>query len=236
VSEGQGPGQDVLVSLNRAATTARLMAGAVHEVNNALQVIAGSVELLEQNPDLSPGAARSLDRIKRQSERAAAALAELQVFTRAPLDGRERFNLREVVRHSLSLRRYAAARAGIAVELLDENTDLGLAIGNPGYVQQAVLNLLINAEQAMTGRDGVVRVTIRRDAERAGVAVADAGAGLSAEATSRLFQPFVTTKAPGDGAGLGLWVTRAIAESFGGTVEVESTAAGTTVTLWLPLA
>ena len=234
MSEEQGPGREVLVSLNRAVTTARLMAGAVHEVNNALQVIAGSVELLEQHPLLPPAFAKSLDRIKRQSERAAAALADLQVFTKAPLEGRERFNLREVVTHALALRRYAAGRLGLTVEAATDDPNVFLAMGNAGYAQQALLNLLINAEQAMTGNPGTLRVRMLGEPDRVGVEVSDTGPGISETVTTRLFEPFATTRNPGEGAGLGLWVSRSIVEAVGGSVEIASTSTGTTAVLWLP--
>lgn len=233
-SEQSPPDRDVLVALNRAATAARLMSGAVHEVNNALQVIAGSVELLEQQPALSPMVVKSLDRIKRQSERAASALAELQAFTKAPLEESARFSLRESVKQAIALRRYAAARIGLTFEFAADEQAADLVTGNAGYLQQAVLNLIVNAEQSMAGRQGTIVVTMRSEAERVGVEVADAGPGLSDAAQARLFQPFATTKEPREGAGLGLWVTRSLVESVGGSLEITSAPTGTSVVLWLP--
>ncbi len=233
-SEQSPPDRDVLVALNRSATIARLLSGAVHDVNNALQVIAGSVELLEQQPGLPQAVAKSLDRIKRQSERAAGALAELQAFTKASLEGRERVSLRECVRQAIALRRYAAARLGLTFELKADEQGVDVVVGNAGFLQQAVLNVLVNAEQAMSERQGVIVVTMRSEPGRTGVEVTDAGSGLSEAAQARLFEPFASTKDPFDGSGLGLWVTRSIVESFGGNVEIASTSTGTTVSLWFP--
>ncbi len=232
--EQSPPNPDVLIALNRAATVARLMSGAVHEVNNALQVIAGSVELLEQQPALSPAIIKSLDRIKRQSERAAGTLAELQAFTKAPLDGRARFSLRELVLHAIALRRYAAARAGVTFDYSDGDEGAGLATGSVGLIEQAVLNLLINAEQAMTGRPGVAVVALRGDTARVGVEIVDAGPGLSEAAQASLFEPFATARDGHDGAGLGLWATQAIVAANGGSLDVSSTPTGLSVVLWLP--
>jgi signal transduction histidine kinase len=234
--EPRSPDDEVLVALNRAATTARLMSGAVHEINNALQVIAGSVELLEQQPALSPPVLKSLDRIKRQTERAAGAVGDLQMFTKAPLDGRERFSLRDVVSHAVSLRRYAVARLGLTLEYKPDEHVNTLVTGNAGLVQQAVLNLLVNAEQAMAGSQGAIVVVIRNSADRAGVQVSDSGPGLGAVAEGELFRPFASTRPPRDGAGLGLWAARTIAQSFGGSVEVASTESGVSVMMWLPRA
>ena len=238
--EQSPPSREVLVALNRAATSARLMAGAVHEVNNALQVIAGSVELLEDQPALPPAILKSLDRIRRQTERAAGALMELQAFTKASLDGRQRFNLRESVSQAISLRRYAVTRLGLKIEFRSDPDAVALVNGNPGYVQQAVINLLVNAEQAMAGTAGAIVVSLRAEAERVGVEVTDAGPGVSDAARALLFEPFVSTKEPSEGTGLGLWATRSIVESLGGSIEVVSPplaadgATGTSVVLWLP--
>ena len=233
-SEQGRPDPEVLVALNRAATSPRLLSGAVHEVNNALQVISGSVELLEQQASLPPGVAKSLDRIRRQSERAAGALAELQAFTKAPLEERERLSLREVVQRAIALRRYAAGRLGLAIELAGNERSLDLIVGNGGYIEQAVLNLLVNAEQAMSGGGGSILVTLRDEPDRVGVEVRDTGPGLADQARARLFEPFATTKPPTEGAGLGLWAARAIVTSCGGSLEIDSAPGGTAVVLWFP--
>lgn len=210
------------------------MAGAVHEVNNALQVIAGSVELLEQQPGLSAALTKSLDRIKRQAERAAAALGELQGFTKAPLDGLERFDVRETVTHAVSLRRYATARAGLTVAF-DADGDAGaLARGNAGLFLQAVLNVLINAEQAVAGTGGTITVEVLDENGRAGVRVSEAGPGVSDAVRPRLFEPFTSTREAREGAGLGLWAAHTILAASGGSVELTSAPTGTSVALWLP--
>lgn len=229
-----GPDRDVLVALNRAATIVRVMSGAIHEVNNALQVIGGSVELLEQQADLPPAVVRSLDRIKRQGERAAEALAELLAFSKAPLDETCRFSLREVLLRAVALRRYATARHNLTIEVQSGGSELDLVSGNPGLVEQALLNLIINAEQAMIGTAGVIVVRTRAEPARVGVEVVDTGGGLSREAQARLYEPFSSTRPAREGAGLGLWASRVVAESFGGSLEVASSGVGTRAVMWLP--
>lgn len=241
------PSRDTLVALNRAATTARLLAGAVHEVNNALMVIAGTVELLAQQPGLPDSVSRALDRIGRQGARAATALAEVLVFTKAPAGERTRLSLRDVAAHSVALRRFAASRANIAMEVLPDDGSATFVLGNRGQVQQILLNLLVNAEQALAPTPGVaadagaaIRVSLVGDAERVGVRVADTGPGLPPGEVG--LEPFRSTKPPQDAAGLGLWSARILAESHGGTLEVEPAAAGTSpgtgpgtsLVLWLP--
>jgi signal transduction histidine kinase len=232
--EGEGPAADVLLALNRASTTARLMAGTIHDVNNALQVISGSVELLEQQQGLPLTVGKSLDRIRRQCERAAELLADVQRFTKAPLEGRERFNLRELVERSIALRRFAATRAGLTVDLQTSDAAGAVAVGNVGLVQQALLNVLVNAEQAMAGAPGVIVVGLRAEGSYSGVEVSDTGGGLDAALLARISEPFASTKSATEGAGLGLWASKTIAEASGGRLDIRSAPTGTTCVLWLP--
>ncbi len=229
----KAPDREVLVALNRAAITARLMAGTVHEVNNALQIIATSVELIGQDA-LTPAVGKSIERITRQTERAAEALLALQRFTKAPLSDLERFDLSECVHQAVALRLYPASRLRVAMRVAPSRGEPVTAVGNAGYVQQAVLNLLVNAEQAMVGVAGEVVVTLRADVARVGVEVRDQGPGLSPEARAHLFEPFASTREPTDGVGLGLWASRSLAEMFQGSLDVDSGPEGTTVVLWLP--
>lgn len=111
------PERDVLVALNQSATAARLLSGAVHEVNNALMVISGTVELLRTRSDLPPPVAESLTRLFNQSGRAAAALGEVLAFTHAPAAEWGRLSLREAAARSVDLRRFAIKRAGLSVRL-----------------------------------------------------------------------------------------------------------------------
>ena len=77
------PSEETLIGLNRLATVARLLSGAIHDVNNALQVISGTVELIESRPDVPPSMREALARLRAQSSRAAGTLTEVQLFTRA---------------------------------------------------------------------------------------------------------------------------------------------------------
>ena len=150
-------------------------------------------------------------------------------------EGVERFSVRDTVTRAVGLRRYAAGRLGLSIELDAPSGASELASANEGYVQQAVLNLLMNAEQAMaSSAPGVIRVALPCTDERIGVRVSDAGPGLSPEVTAERGRPFVSTKAPADGAGLGLWTSERVAQLFGGTLETVSDASGTVATLWLP--
>jgi signal transduction histidine kinase len=224
----------VLIALNRSATVARLLSSAVHEVNNALQVISGTVEILESRPEIDPQLARSLERLRTQSARAAGALADVLVFTKAPIEEQVPVNVRDIASHSVGLRTFAARRAGLALRLdADESTPF-IVRGNRGRLQQAVLNLIVNAEQAVAGSKGTIVISLTPDADCVAIAVSDEGAGVTVQPPEQIFERFVSTRAPHECAGLGLWAARQIAEAHGGTLTLEERSPGVRFVMRIP--
>ena len=110
-------GPDELISLNRLTTVARTVVGTAHALNNALQVIAGSAELLAQQKDLTEGTRRAVDRIQQQTSRAAETLNELMQFARDAQTVPGHLSLRTVATRAVGLRSFAARRAGLEVTL-----------------------------------------------------------------------------------------------------------------------
>jgi signal transduction histidine kinase len=229
------PSDDALLGLNRAVTTAKLQAGAVHEVNNALQVISGTVELLEGRTDLPPTVTAALERLQNQSRRAAAAMAEVLVFTKASRGPRQPINLKDLAVHSLALRQFAIKRARLTSQLETDSSSF-VVIGNRGDLQQALLNVLINAEQALAGTGGTITVKLSAEAGHVVLSVADTGRGVQLASADHAFTPFVTDRDPYESAGLGLWAVRVLIEQHGGTVAVNTSPSGTTVVLRIPQA
>ncbi len=121
------------------------------------------------------------------------------------------------------------------VERLD---DVPPVLGDEGRLSQVILNLLLNAAQAIpsgAASDNEVRVVVRRDGDGVAIEVVDTGAGIAPEALNRIFEPFYTTKPPGIGSGLGLAICRHIVEGHRGRIEAESQLGkGTTMRVWLP--
>jgi two-component system NtrC family sensor kinase len=211
----------VLLALNRSATAARLLPGVIHEINNALQVISGTVELLEARSDLPPATRPSLDRLRNQSTRMAATLSDVQLFIRAPVRDTGRVSLRELAEHSANLRMFAIRRAGLTISVVADQGEI-LVTGNRGQLQQAVLNLIANAEMALAPlRRGAIQVHIEADDAWATLRVSDEGPGVAVQPREAAFEAFTTTREPWEGAGLGLWAARRIAQAHGGTVTVE---------------
>jgi len=122
----------------------------------------------------------------------------------------------------------------------DYGADVPCIFGNEGRLGQVVLNLLVNAAQALPeGAQEANQITLRtfRKGDRVVISVRDSGAGISAENRARLFEPFFTTKPVGVGTGLGLYICRQIVESMGGTISVESVPGnGATFSVELPIA
>ena len=228
------PGRDVLLALNRAASTARLTAGVIHEVNNVLQVISGTVELLQTRPDVPPSMMPALERLSKQTARGAAIFAETMVFTRAATTGADRVNLREVAEHTLHLRAFFIKRANLTSKLVAPEGMRFHVMGNRGQLQQAVMNLLINAEQASAGTKGEIVVELDEKDGFVFVRVIDVGPGMPVAEREMLFEAFVSTREPTEGAGLGLWAARTIAVDHGGTVTVEDRPTGAALVLRLP--
>jgi len=228
---------DDLITLNRSATVARLLSGVVHEVNNALQVIGGTTELLQDSPGLTESVARGLQRIHAQHTRAASALAEVMVFSRQKSDARGVVNVREIVMRSIDLRSYAIGRARLTIEPHIPAEGRFTVDGSAPLLQQALLNLIVNAEQSLAGRvPGAITVAVERQDQWILVRVSDDGAGVDPAVVATMFEPFVTTKPRDEASGIGLTVVKAIAELHGGTLAYEPRSPGASFVLKLPAA
>ncbi len=218
---GRTPGPADLLTLNRAATVARLLAGVTHEVNNALQVIGGTTELLQVTPGLPASVAEGLQRIAVQNARAATAIQEVMLFARQKIDTGGRANLREVANRSAALRSFAIGRARLSIKVDAPSTGRFLVSGSDTLLQLAVLNLIVNAEQALAGRQGgAIRVELEEPPGYVVLRVSDNGPGVDQAVTEDLFESFFTTRAREEASGLGLAVARLAAERCGGTLTL----------------
>jgi two-component system, NtrC family, C4-dicarboxylate transport sensor histidine kinase DctB len=227
---------DDLFTHNRQATVARLVSGAAHEVNNALQVISGSAELLMTSKELPDRVRDGLERIAAHSARAAAAMTGVTVLSRPVPEAHTPVDLRDVATRAASLTRYSVARAGLSLSVEPGDEPLQVEANAPRLLL-AVVNLIANAEQALDGRrSGRITIAVSRDGSFARLAVSDDGPGLSAQMATQAFDAFVTTKPRPDSVGLGLPVARAIAETHAGSLSVEPSASGATFVLRVPLA
>ncbi len=234
-----GPSDETLIALNRLSTVARLLSGAIHDVNNALMVISGTVDILESRPDVPASMRESLAPLRAPSARAAGTLGQVTLFTRAGHGDQQPINLRELAQESLALRDFAIRRARLTATLETAGEGPFIVTGSRGDLQQVLLNLIMNAEDALAGRTGsiLLRLSIEPGPERSEVVlrVIDEGTGVSLVPREAVFDPFVTTNDDWESAGLGLWAARMLVERHGGTLTMEETLAGAVFAMRLPL-
>ena len=222
------PGREDLVTLNRAAMVARLVSGVFHELNNHLLVISGTTELTQDITGLPEPVAKGLARIQGASARATAAVSEVMRFTRARSEpATSSVNMRDLVSHALALRAYAFSKAKLTTSFESPKDGRTKVKGNAGLLEQAVLNLLVNAEQALAGRSGgAIQIQMELPEGWVVLRVSDNGPGIDPSIADRMFEPFATTRSRDESSGLGLFVARQIAEQHGGTLTLEAAAAG----------
>ncbi len=234
---GSTPGPTDLLTLNRGATVARLLSGVAHEVNNALQVIGGTTELLQATSGLPPSVLDGLQRIAQQNTRAAAAIQEVMVFARQKMEVPGRTNLREIANRSVALRSFAIGRAHLSIAVDAPPTGRFLVMGNAGLLQLALLNLIVNAEQALAGQQGgAIHVALEEAPGYVVLRVSDNGPGVDRTAADDMFTTFFTTRSREEASGLGLSVARLVAEQCGGTLTLEDRSPGATFVMRVPAA
>lgn len=215
-----------LVAGEKLSTVAKLAAGVVHEINNPLTAILGYAELLMTKGEHSPEDRERLGLIIQETSRAARMLRNLLKFSRDEAPERRPCSLVDQVRWVLELNDHQLMRAEIEVET--ELAQLPPVWADESQIQQVLVNLVQNARQAMAGRDRPRVLTIKLG-ERAGAVqleVLDTGPGIPPDVLPRVFDAFVTTKPPGEGTGLGLWVSYGIIEKHGGRLWAENRPSG----------
>lgn len=226
------PPEDWLEAANLHATVAQLLSTVIHQVNNALQTIGGHAELLKTDPDVTATTKRRAGTISGVTERTAAMLASFQVFTRPPVEPGV-LDLRELATRALAYRHYGLGRARIQAVI--EGAEAAPVRGEARPLMQAVLNVILNAEQALTGGtgDGRIAIVIGVADGRATLTVDDNGPGAAAEREP----DGQWTLGANNRLGLGLSAARAIVGRFGGELSVgPSPAGGARVVIALPVA
>jgi PAS domain S-box-containing protein len=237
--------EEQLRHVQKLEAVGRLAGGVAHDFNNVLAVILGHVGLLSAGlPEGDPVKSR-LDPIREAAEHAAALTRQLLAFSRKQVMQPRILNLNRVVEQTRGM---LARLLGEDVELVTQlSPNLGNILADPALIEQVIINLAVNARDAMPNGG-----TLRIETEAATIAASDAalpagkyallrvtdtGIGMDAETRSRAFEPFFTTKAPGKGTGLGLSMAYGVVTQSGGTIAVDSESGkGTTFRVYLPCA
>jgi two-component system NtrC family sensor kinase len=216
-----------VIRQERLAAIGVLLSGIAHELNNPLQAISGSAEILLRDPGASPDMRADLELIHKESARASGIIRNLSRFSRQQGAAPSPTSLRDVIASVVELRqrRLHDQQIALVVDAPAEARTMAVL----AELQQVVLNLVVNAEQAIiASRPAVRRIVIRVRAagDRIRLEVEDTGPGVPPGDESKLFQPFFTTKPVGEGTGLGLSVSYGIVRSLGGTMGYRRADAG----------
>jgi hypothetical protein len=239
--------EDQLRHAQRIEALGQLAGGVAHDFNNLLTVITGRAEILQKKVDPAGTIRRDIDLIHKTAARGAALTQQLLAFSRKQVLQPKILDPAAVV----------TGMAPMLHRVIGEHIDLRLTLGatvghvkaDPAQLEQVVLNLVVNARDAMPD-GGVLRLSVDRvelgpavvrrspgahDGPHVRLTVADTGCGMTAETRAHLFEPFFTTKERGRGTGLGLSTVYGIVRQHGGHIEVESEPGhGSAFTIYLP--
>jgi PAS domain S-box-containing protein len=234
-----------LAQSEKLASLGQFVAGIAHEINNPLQGVLGHLELLMWSPPGYTGGEsrrtfkKDLRRIYHEADRAAKIVRNLLTFTGSHRMTRRRLRVDRVLTRALASRRTALASQGIEI-VRQSHGDVPPILGDQLLLQQAILNVLTNAEHAIAGSGGHGTIVIRTEAptpQTVRITVRDTGPGMSPSVLPRIFDPFFTTKEVGQGTGLGLTLTYGVIQEHGGTIQASNAPEGGAVfTIELPAA
>ncbi|HMD39129.1 MAG TPA: ATP-binding protein [Candidatus Acidoferrum sp.] len=214
--------QAKLLQTEKLAALGQMVTGVAHELSNPLTSILGYSQRLLVRKDLA-GRTEEARQIYQEAERASTILRQLLLTARETRPERKKVALNEVVLRAMELQRFGSAAEKIRVEL-DLDPTLPFVAGDPGQLQQVLMNLIGNARQAIVqeGTSGTIRLRTAFEGRSVLLQVIDDGPGVPGTILARIFDPFFTTKPAGVGTGLGLSIVLSVVREHGGQVKVSS--------------
>jgi signal transduction histidine kinase/ActR/RegA family two-component response regulator len=228
--------QNQLVQAEKMSVVGQLVSGVAHELNNPLAGVLGYSQLLLRM-DLSEEVRRGLDKIESEAERCRRIVQNLLIFARKNKAQKRAIDLNALLESVLELKAYPLKVDSIEV-VREFGKSLPRVMADASQLQQAFMNIIHNAQQAMSGRPTPGRLTVltRQVDGTVRVEIGDTGPGISQENLSRIFDPFFTTKEVGQGAGLGLSICYGIVQEHRGRIWAESRRGeGSTIHVELPV-
>ena len=206
-----------LVFANRLVTLELVLPNVTHEINNALQVIGGLGEIIATKPGISDDVAQKLQRIHGQAVRCSGLLRELLAYARRD-EASPITDVARSIERGLNLRRYHLSRGRVNVHVEPRSDGPLAARMDSQHFEQVLVNLLMNAEQALSGLpEPTIRIGYGRVDEWMVLTVADSGPGIDPSKEEEYYRPFMTTRT--GAVGLGLTASRALAEVAGGSLR-----------------
>ena len=212
--------RDMMLQNAKLASIGKLAAGIGHELNNPLNNILSYASLIEREAGTDSNAVLSdIKALRSEAERASKIVQGILGFSRQMPASFASFSVMGWLKQSIELVQPTALKRNVKIELLmDADYEV---MADRGLLQQAIINLLINAIQA-SPEGATVRVYASQDGEHHTVTVEDSGHGIDDETIDRLFEPFFTTKDVGEGSGLGLSITLGIVEQHHGALQLQN--------------
>jgi len=225
--------EEQLALSEKMASIGLLAAGVAHEVNTPLTGISSFTQMLLEGADPQDPRTRLLEKIERQTFRAAKIVNGLLTLSRPASSDRSSYDINMVITDVLGLLEHQFETHRIRVRRELSETPV-VVLGLEHKLQQVFLNLFLNARDAMP-KGGWLSITTRTEGTRVIAEVSDTGSGIPSEYLARIYDPFFTTKAIGQGTGLGLSITYGIVREHEGSIECESgIGQGTTFILSFP--
>ena len=227
----------------KLASIGQLAAGIAHELNNPLTGVLTFTSLMRQKMPEGSQDAEDLDLVIRETRRCASIIRRLLDFAREKPPEKSVVNLNDLVQETVRFVERSAALQQVDISMQLDG-DLPQLNVDADLIKQVLMNILVNAQQAITDRGHIAVRTRLHAARRLGggepqpaveIAISDTGCGIEKANLQRIFDPFFTSKEVGKGTGLGLSVTYGIVKAHGGEIEVESTVGeGSTFRVFLP--
>lgn len=214
--------QNVMFQTEKMSALGELLAGVAHELNNPLSVVVGHALMLLED-DVAPEVRRHVDKISAAADRCARIVRSFLTMARQQPARIEPADLNEVVQTAVDVARYGEGHdITIKTALAD---DLPEIFADPDQITQVILNLVLNAEQAIagSGKGDTIRVATRRRrrAEAVEISVEDNGPGIPEAIRGRIFEPFFTTREVDEGTGIGLALSHRIVHSHEGSIRID---------------
>jgi len=228
--------QAALVQSEKMAAFGQLGAGIAHEIKNPLAGILGLTQLSLRKIEKESAISKNLSIIEKETHRCTTIIQNLLKFARQEKVAFEPVEINRVVEDAMAIVEHQLVmnRVKLTKNLAQE---IPLISGNANQIQQVLINLMINAQQAMEGRAGEVTVTTsNHNSGNVQIQIRDTGPGIPEDLRAKIFEPFFTTKEVGKGTGLGLSVSYGIITEHGGDIQVKSALGkGTAFNISLPL-
>ena len=225
--------KEQLVRSETLASVGSLAAGVAHEIGNPVGIILGYLEMLAEDVE-DPRILDVITKMTGATQRIDRTIRDMLNFARPAADEEEDCVPEVAAKEVLDLLAPQKRVRHVAVDIQASPTPLRAGIP-PSRLKQILVNLLLNAADAMEGAPGRVTLTVIPAGDRVEIAVRDTGPGIAPEVLGRIFDPFYTTKDPGRGTGLGLFMAHQIIQRYNGGISVKSVLGeGTTFTLELP--